>query len=272
MKEEYKSHKGLKIFIFILIIFLSIFIYGKFINPKSLKVKEIAIYDEALNKDYNGLKIAHFSDIHYGRTTNEKELKKVVDNLNELNPDIVIFTGDLFDSKSIAEKSEEIVTKYFQKINAKLFKFAIIGDYDEKYQKTYLTVLDNSNFTLLNNESKLVYYNSKIPLTFIGLTDTNKINDLYNDENFKITLIHKPDSISDIKKSNIVFAGHSLGGQVKIPFIGGIKKIDGANTYIDNYYKVNNKKLYISNGIGTQDFSFRLFNTPSITLYRLYNS
>lgn len=272
MKEEKNSHIFLKIFIVFLILFLSIFIYGKFINPKSLKVKEIAIYDEALNKDYNGLKIAHFSDIHYGRTIAEKELKKVVENLNNLNPDIVIFTGDLFDSKNINPDTQKLITKYFQQINAKLFKFAIIGDYDEKYLKTYLSILDNSNFTILDNESKLVYYNSKTPINFIGLTNTKKINDLYNNDYFNITLVHKPDSILDIKKSNIIFAGHSLGGQIKIPFIGGIKKIEGAKTYIDNYYQVNGKKLYVSNGIGTQDLSFRFLNSPSITLYRIYNS
>jgi len=271
MKEE-KSHKWPKIFIFIFIILLAIFIYGKFINPKSLTVKEIAIYDEKLNKDYNGLKIAHFSDLHYGRTTTEKELKKVINNLNDLNPDIVIFTGDLFDSKNISQDTEKLITKYFQKINAKLFKFAVIGDYDESYLKTYTTILDNSNFTLLNNESKLVYNNSKIPINFIGLTDTTNIKDLYDDKYFNITLIHKPDYIKNIKKSNIVFAGHSLGGQIKIPFIGGIKKMDGAKTYIESYYEVNNQKLYISNGIGTQDISFRFLNKPSITLYRLYNS
>jgi len=110
MKEE-KSHKWPKIFIFIFIILLAIFIYGKFINPKSLTVKEIAIYDEKLNKDYNGLKIAHFSDLHYGRTTTEKELKKVINNLNDLNPDIVIFTGDLFDSKNISQDTEKLITK-----------------------------------------------------------------------------------------------------------------------------------------------------------------
>jgi len=48
--------------------------------------------------------------------------------------------------------------------------------------------------------------------------------------------------------------------------------MDGAKTYIESYYEVNNQKLYISNGIGTQDISFRFLNKPSITLYRLYNS
>ena len=86
-----------------------------------------------------------------------------------------------------------------------------------------------------------------------------------------ITLIHKPDEIKNLDNTNLVFAGHSLGGQIKLPFIGGLKKIDGASTYLDSYYQVNNKQLYISNGIGTQDISFRFYNTPSITLYRLYN-
>lgn len=272
MTEEKKPRKLLKIFLILLLFIALIIIYSHFINPHMLTVKEVAIYDEALNKDYNGLKIAHFSDLHYGRTTIEKDLKKIVNNLNELNPDIVIFTGDLFDSKNISEEEKKIVTKYLSKINSKLFKFAIVGDYDASYLDTYKTILDDSDFTLLNNTNTLVYYESNIPLNFIGLTNTDDISELYNNKYYNITLIHKPDFIKNLKNTNLVFAGHSLGGQIKIPFIGGIRKKDGASTYLSGKYEVNNKKLYVSNGIGTEDYSFRFLNSPEITLYRLYNS
>ena len=156
-------------------------------------------------------------------------------------------------------------------MEARLFKFAIIGDYDKRYLEAYQTILNDSHFLLLDNTSKLVYDNSAVPINFVGLTNTKDIDTLYENNYFTITLVHEPDSIHNIQSSNIVLAGHSLGGQIKIPFIGGIIKKDGASTYINDYYEVNQMKLYISNGIGTQDFSFRLFNKPSITLYRLYN-
>ena len=124
---------------------------------------------------------------------------------------------------------------------------------------------------MLDNSSKLVYDNNSTPINFVGLTNTNNINSLYDNSYFTITFVHQPDSIKEISESNIVLAGHSLGGQIKIPFIGGIIKNKGAETYINEYYSVDGQQLYISNGIGTQNFSFRLFNKPSISLYRLYN-
>lgn len=269
MKKE-KKHTGIKILLSLMFIIISLYIYGRFINPYSLTVKEVPIIDNKLNTDYNGLKIVHFSDLHYGRTTNEDTLKKLVKEINELNADIIIFTGDLFDYKNINNKSKETVTKYLSKINTNLFKFACLGDYDLKNENTIKDILEESNFNILDNSSKLVYYNSPTPINFIGLTNIEDINNLYDNDYYNITLIHQPDLVKDLKNTPLVFAGHSLGGQIRIPFIGGLRKKDGAQTYLESYHQVNDTKLYISNGIGTEDLSLRFFNTPSITLYRLY--
>lgn len=270
MKKESK-HIGIKILFSFIIIIVCFYLYGRFINPNSFKVKEIAITDNKLNSDYNGLKIVHFSDLHYGRTTNIDTLKKLVKEINELKPDIVIFTGDIFDNKNISNKDNEIITEYLNNIEAKLFKFACLGDYDLKNENTIKGILENSNFILLDNSSELVYYESSTPINFIGLTNEDNINELYNNDYFNITIMHKPDLVKKLENTSIAFAGHSLGGQFRIPFIGGLRKKDGAETYMEAYHKVNNTKLYISNGIGTEDISLRFFNTPSITLYRLYS-
>ncbi len=271
-KENENKHTFFKIFAAFIILFTILLLYARYINTKGLQVKEIPIYDANLPIEYNGFKIAHFSDIHFGRTTNEEDLKKVVKELNELNADIVIFTGDLFDKKNITEKEVELFTKYFQEIKAKLFKFAIPGDYDLNNLNTYINILNASDFIYLENSSKLIYQNSSSPLNIIGLKNTENINKLTNNTYFNIVLIHKPDLTPSILNSHLIFAGHSLGGQIKIPFIGGLRKKEGAKTYIDEYYELDNSKLYISSGIGTEDFSFRFLNKPSITLYRLYNS
>ena len=267
--EKEKKHVFIKLLVFLLILIVLFILYGRYINPYQFKVKEVAIYNNLLPSSYNGLKIAHFSDLHYNRTTGEKELEKTILELNKLNADIIIFTGDLFDSKP-SKEDIKIVTKYLKKLNCKLKKLAIIGDYDEKYLKDYKDIMNNADFILLDNSNELIYYKNNIPLNFIGFT--NKIdNTLYEDEYLNITLIHKPDLIKHITNKSIVFAGHSLGGQLRLPFIRGIIKKNGAQTYIDSHYKMDNVDLYISNGKGTEKLSFRTFNTPSITLYRLYN-
>ena len=270
-KVKVKPRKSVKIIIFIFLLFFLLFLYARYINTSGLKVKEIAVVDEEMSEDYNGFKIVHFSDLHYGRTTDEKNLNHVVEKINELKPDIIVFTGDLFDYDDVSDQDIELITNYFKELEARLFKFAVIGDYDKKYLEDYQMILADSGFTLLDNTAKLVYDNSSTPINFVGLTNTDNINSLYENNYFTITLVHQPDSIQDIQNSNLVLAGHSLGGQIKIPFLGGIIKKDGANIYLNDYYLVDDQKLYVSNGIGTQDFSFRLFNQPSITLYRLYN-
>lgn len=270
-KIKYKTKIQIKILLF-LIIFIGItYFYARYINTTGLNVEEIAIISSDMDSAYNGFKIVQFSDIHYGRTTLEDELSNVITKINELNPDIIVFTGDMFDYNNLSAKDIELMTNYFNKLEARLFKFAIIGDYDETYLETYKTILSNSNFILLDNTSKLVYDNSSTPINFIGLTNTNDISALYDNNYFSITLTHEPDNVKNINNSDIILAGHSLGGQIKIPFIDGIIKKDGAETYLNSYYEVNDQKLYISNGIGTENFNFRLFNKPSITLYRLYN-
>lgn len=270
-KVKIKTRKSIKILFFIIIFVFILFIYARYINTKGLIVNEISIVDKNLNENYNGLKIVHFSDIHYGRTTLENDLSKMVDEINLLKPDIIVFTGDLFDNKDIVKDNVNLITKYLNKLEARLFKFAIIGDYDKKYLDDYEDILNNSDFILLDNSSKLVYDNCDVPINFVGLTNIKDIDSLYNNDYFTITLMHTPGSANNIKNSNIIFAGHSLGGQIKIPFIGGIIKKEGAEKYVNDYYEVNKQKLYISNGIGTEKFSFRFFNKPSISLYRLYN-
>ena len=269
--EKEKKRIGIKILCILIIIIFCIILYGRYIGTTTFKVIEKGIIDSNLPSDYNGFKIAHFTDLHFGRTTNEETLKKVVNELNELNADVVIYTGDLFDKDNISDKEKELMINNLKKIKSKIFKFACLGDYDLKHLNTIENILEESGFILLDNNSKLLYNNSTIPLNFIGITKLEEIDELYNNDDFKITLIHKPDEVKNLPNSNLAFAGHSMAGQIRIPLIGGIKKIKGAETYIDTYYEINNIKTYISNGIGTQDISFRTFNTPSITLYRLYN-
>jgi predicted MPP superfamily phosphohydrolase len=68
---------------------------------------------------------------------------------------------------------------------------------------------------------------------------------------------------------DLILSGNSLGGQINIPNVGGLFKIDGSRKYIDNYYRINNTDLYVSSGIGTRKYPYRLFNHPSINFYRI---
>lgn len=112
----------------------------------------------------------------------------------------------------------------FEKLEARLFKFAIIGDYDKKYLEIYQNILSESNFILLDNSSKLVYDQSDIPINFVGLTNTNDIQSLYDNSYFTITLVHQPDLIKNISKSNIILAVILLVDKLDYHLLVGLLK------------------------------------------------
>lgn len=256
--------KWVKFLLSIIFVISFILLYSRFISTRGFKVLEYSIVDSKLPSNFNGLKIVHFSDIHYGRTTNINTIKNVVNEINVLKPDIVIFTGDLYENNlNILDKEAKNIIKELKKVNTKLGKFAITGDSDKK---DYKNIMVEAGFTLLDNDSTYVYQN--------GITPIKITNNFENIEDvFTIALMHEPDQIdnTNLENINVALAGHSLNGQIRIPFYGGIIKRTGAKKYIDSSYKVNNTQLFISNGLGTEDISFRLFNKPSISLYRLTN-
>lgn len=256
--------RWVKILLLIIISIVALFFYARFINTKGLKVNEYAIIDEKLPSSFNGIKIVQFSDIHYGRTTNIETIKNMVLEINLLKPDIVIFTGDLYEKNiNIPEKDKKEIIKELKKINVKITSLAIKGDSDKN---DFENIMNEANFEIIDKNDKLIYYQGNTPIKVT--------NNYVNNENyFTIGLIHKPDDIDkmNLTNLNVVLAGHSLNGQIRIPFYGALIKRTGAKKYTDSYYKIDNTNFYVSNGIGTENFSFRFNNKPSINLYRLTN-
>lgn len=275
MKEKKISIK--KSIIIIILLLTTIILWARFINTKGLNIKEYGIVNKNLPSSFHGLKIVHFSDIQYGQTTNLKDIKKTIKKINSLKPDIVIFTGDLF-NKNINPSKKELkdITKELNKINVNLYKYAIIGDADKQNYNDYKNVMENSEFISLNNSNELLYYKGNIPIKIVGITNLKDLETTFKEEalepSFTIALFHKPDYIDKLNEYRIdlAFSGHSLGGQLKAPFFDGLIKKDGAEKYINDYYKVNKTDFYISNGLGTENIKFRTFNKPAINLYRIY--
>ena len=283
-KQRRKTIKKIKRLIILFILLIACILYARFISTRGLIIKEYAVKTSELNKDYDGLKIVQISDIHYGSTVFKKELKRIVNETNKQNPDIIIFTGDLTEAKVKLTNSEiEFITEEFNKFDASLAYYAIKGNHD--YENTYFdTIMAKTKFKVLNNESDLLYANSTTPIRVIGYDDLLKGKPNYKDPltlpeemeeiPYTILLIHEPDQIDNVlkvtKDFNIAFAGHSHAGQVRLPFVGAIYTPVGSKKYYDEHYKVENKDLYISNGIGTSTLRLRFLNKPSISLFRFY--
>lgn len=285
MKKE-KHFSILKLIIFIILIIALIIAYGFLIEPKLITVKEHKITVNNLPDNFNGFKIVHISDLHYGRMFDEDRLKKLVNSINEQKPDIVVLTGDLIDkdtNMTIDEANK--ISAELNKINSTSGKYAISGNNDLKFDE-WTNIITNGGFIDLNNTYDTIYKDGYQNIFIAGastLQDKQSINDKVKtsidylnsfDKNgpvYKILLLHEPDVIDDINVNpfDLILAGHSHAGQVRLPFIGAIYLPDGAKKYYESYYKLKNSDLYISNGLGVSDYNFRLFNTPSYNLYRI---
>ena len=300
-KKKKSIIKTLVIFILVLIFLVAgIFLYSRFLATTGLEIREYSIQNSLFEKNFHGFKILHMSDIHYLTTVNEDDLKTIVKKINQLKPDVVVLTGDLLDEHIEYSNQElEVLETELSKIEVPTNKYAISGDEDEK-KTEWETVIKNSNFINLNNTYDLIYNGVGSPIMLSGLSSnlkekdmiTTKIkaieeqidntlptvdqngNKLYGINNpiYQILLLHEPDYIDEFNyhKFQLILAGHSLNGQIRLPWIGGILRKKGAMNYQDSYYELEETKLYVSGGIGTSNnIPYRLFNHPSVNLYRL---
>ena len=276
-KEEIikKSKKAIKIFLWIFIplitfIFLSYFLL-RVVGNMGIVVREYPIYIENDSYNINGLKIVHFSDIHFNNSITIKKVKELVNIVNKANPDIVVFTGDLIDKGYVLtnEQKEDLIYELSQ-IKAKIGKYAIYGDEDKL---TFKNILDSCDFEILDNSMKKVYISSQF-INLIAVDNTYSMNDFTSstDDALTIVLTHKPDLADRIINDfnpDIIMSGHSHNGQIRLPLIGPLIRKEGAKKYPSSYYEINNTKLYVSGGIGNSYFQFRLLNHPSINFYRI---
>ena len=264
-----------KIIFSIILTIILLLLYMRFIGTSGLSIREYKVKNSNLSSFY-GLKIVHFTDLHYGISVDDKKLSYLVETINKTKPNIVIFTGDLVDRHTkVTDEISKILIKNLSNIESTYGKYYVRGNHD-KVNKSYDSIMTNSNFKSLTDYD--VIYSRDNKSLFIGgvnvdeslNNDTTEALNL-NNYDYKIFALHYPDKVDEVMKYNfdLIVSGHSHNGQVRLPIIGAIITPDNAKKYYDPYYKINDTNLYISGGIGNSVLNFRLFDKPSFNLYRL---
>lgn len=265
-----------KIFMVLLIIFGTIFIACRYIGTSGLFVKEYSLDYDNLPDSFYGLKIIQISDINYNKeTTDINKVKKLVKTINKYKPDLIVFTGDLIYGDITQEELNKLGLE-LDKLDANLGKYAVFGSDDDQSK----IIIKNAGFMDLENNYDLIYNEENIPILITGFSnniDTNAGFKYFDDESsnqdiFTISIMNKPDNIDTIlshRSVDLAMAGYSLNGLINIPSVGGVFLSDGCKNYYDSYYKIDNTDFFISGGIGVRKYPYRLFNHPSINLYRV---
>jgi predicted MPP superfamily phosphohydrolase len=224
--------------------------YAFKIEPRWLRVRTIRISDRPT------LRIAHMSDLHFKGDADW--LKAVVAATNELNPDIVCITGDF------VEKAEfqPTVIEILRELSAPIV--AVIGNHDV-WSKADLKPLKS----LCNESGGKLLLNEEFELKGISFFGANEATDVKPvDGDRRVLLCHYPAAVDNLNgtRYDLVLAGHTHGGQIRLPFIGALITPYGTNGYDMGIYEVNESLLHVSPGIGTLRPNVRFFCRPEVTL------
>lgn len=268
VKEENKKKKRkLKWQFKLILIVFFLLIYAFFIGTKGVFIKEYKVSSTKVIEDMHGFKILQFSDLHYMSSFKKSDVKKMVKKINNAKADMVIFTGDLLNKKhKFNNEEKDFLTKQLKNINAEYGKYYITGEDDFEDSSS---ILNMAEFTNLDEAEQIVYVNTDESILLISKKNASKYFDANNDINsFNVLVIHNPNDYDKVKKYDIdmVIAGHTHNGQINIPYV---KDMFIDSKYKKNYQKIGNTRLYINPGMGTKNINIRLFNHPTMNLYRL---
>ena len=243
-------------------------VYGVFVEPHLMKVRRVKISES------QGIKVAHFTDTHFTWHTPSRRFEKFAKNMAEEQPDMIVFSGDLFDQVSWAENQEnQAIEKLLTALSAPLGKFAVLGnhDFDEKKSSIFVEdLLTRAGFMLLKNHSVRLGN-----LSISGVDDWRKgqpdLEILPEVSDFSLLLIHEPDTILDLKtveQFDLILSGHSHGGQIRL---GNWRLHNNGSSSADSgLYQLNARtKLYVNCGIGLTFLPIRIGVKPEIVYYEL---
>lgn len=234
------------------------------------RFKNNTYQNNQLPSAFNDFTIAFISDVNLHQESDLKRLKTIVNNLNKKDVDMVLFGGDLYDGQVF--KQDDVI-KILKKIKSSYGQFAILGEKDQADQNACSNILTESGFEVLHNEYRKIYYNNKT-ISLFGLENSSDISTLINDDNkksFKLALVHQPDYFQELKSSiNLQLSGHSQGGYIKLPIIGGLEEKELGSLYRSGIHKSNNATLIISNGLSFEkDHNYRIFTYNEINIITL---
>lgn len=228
---------------------------------------------EKLPAQMDGLRILQISDLH--NQSFGKDNKKLLAAVEKLQADVIVVTGDLIDSTFTNTEKGLAFAKELVKLAPVYY---CTGNHEhrlpKKDLKIFLQDLSNLGVRVLCDEA-IPFYGG----TLVGLDEpSSHVNTLegimasVEDPGFTLLLSHKPHYIENYLDADLVLAGHAHGGQVYIPFVGGL--IAPGQGYFPKYtkgfYTMEKTTMLISRGIGDSHRIPRIFNIPELVLLTLH--
>jgi len=270
-------------------------LYGVTKGKFNYRVMRERLSFKRLPESFKGLKIVQISDMHLGSFNRKFEpIEKAVELINEQEPDLILFTGDLVNN--FAEETEDWAP-VLSKMKAKIGKYSILGNHDygdysewkspEEKAKNLAGIKNfhkKMGFQLLLNEAQTIRINDE-EIALIGVEnwgkppfpqhgDLKKAMEGVKPDAFKLLMSHDPShwdaQVLDKTDIELTFSGHTHGMQFGIER-AGIKWSPVQYKYPrwGGLYKEQQQFLYVNRGFGYIGFPGRIGMPPEITVIEL---
>ena len=260
-----------KLFSALLAAIASLLLIGN-INAKNVKINNLTL-TIAKKSTLSHLKIALVSDIHFGAMIGVKDVQKMLNLIEQQNPDILLFAGDFIDEGVTEKKLNEIIP-LFQQFEPKYGKIAVLGNHEyindiEKSKQIYeqlgITLLIDSVLSIPNAFS-IIGRDDKSG-NFRKQSQRKPLEELLNEANPDLPLIlldHQPMQLQETARYpiDLQLSGHTHHGQM-FPLNRLTSAIFEKSW---GYLKINDTHFYISSGFGTWGPPIRLGSRAEIVL------
>jgi predicted MPP superfamily phosphohydrolase len=224
------------------------------LEPTSLRLTRLGL------REQRGCRFLHFSDFHY--KGDARYAAEVVAAINALSPQFVCFTGDLVEDRRFARAALEFIRQirvpvYGSPGNHEYTSGISFSRIEEAFAATGGAWLADRCIVLPKHDLELVG---------LGIKGFGEMKRLPASRHF--LLVHYP-AMADRLEGNrfdLILAGHSHGGQVRLPFFGSLILPRGVGAYDCGYYETAGGPLYVNVGVGTYSLPIRLNCRPELTL------
>ena len=252
----------------------------------ALVVNEYEIVNDRIPQGFDGFRIAQVSDLHNAEFGENNS--KMIELLSQTDPDIIVITGDLIDSRqtnieialSFARDAMKIAPVYFVSGNHE----ARVSEYEDLKMglaEVGVVVLENQKVNITREVESV---------TLMGIDDPSfresylfgdaegvarqAIDDLQNEsDGYTILLSHRPELFDLYVETgmDLVFSGHAHGGQFRLPFLGGLVAPNQGffPKYDAGQFTEENTTMIVSRGVGNSIIPIRFCNRPEIVVVML---
>jgi predicted MPP superfamily phosphohydrolase len=260
---------------FLLIFVLLLGVYVRFIEPRVIVVRHevLPLSESSAQLGDDQIRIVLIADMHLGVYKGKTFLRRVVNKIKKQQPDLVLIAGDFLYELD----ADDIASWYASLADLSVPVYAVTGNHDAEHpgnvpSSVVRDALESLGVECIDNQMETVFVGDT-RLRVYGLSDLweGKMNvDVLRSiepHDLSVVLVHNPDSVSHFPNhvADLVLAGHTHGGQVRIPFLYK-QMIPSKQGYDRGWYTKDDMNIFVTHGLGEVGLPIRLLAPPEIVV------